>query len=74
MTLDDYIAQAMKQSGLRVGVRTPAHDALQQACATDEELRAAAQKRLSETPDLPPERDHIGRWLRETLKGALPRG
>jgi hypothetical protein len=74
MTLDDYIAQAMKLSGLRIGMRTPTHDALRHACETDETMREAARKRLAETPVLPVERDQIGNWLRETLKGALPEG
>lgn len=74
VTLDDYLSQAMKLSRLRIGVLTRAHDALRHACETDGTIRSAAQKRLAETPELPPERDHIGRWTRETLKGALPKG
>ena len=74
MTLDDYLAEAMKLSGLKVGARTPAHDALRHACETDDTIAAAARQRLAETPDLPIERDHIGNWLRATLKGALPGG
>ena len=73
MTLDDHLAEAMNLSGLRIGVRTLAHERLRLALEGDDVMCAEARKRLADTPVLSVERDHIGFWLRDTLRGALPK-
>jgi hypothetical protein len=70
MVLDDYVADCMRQTGMRIGAGSAAIEVLRTALADDAALHASACTEVTAGTAVLM-RDHISRWRVALLQSVL---
>lgn len=71
--LDAWLSACAKATDLREGMVSPVHVSFRHEVASDSELQELIKERLKAIDPGVLRRDHLSRWLKATLEGALPK-